>query len=236
MIILRKFRFKLGLAVLTASLLFCNFNVYAKEKKIEPQPVWVTAEEGLNIRTVPREKGNKPITAVEYGTQLDYIASSCAKGWAIILYEGKKHYVSEEWISFEELVRAGAVESDFIPAPAQEEAEEIISESSPIPDTPAAANSGAYFYATCFITHYCPCSICCGSYASGYTANGSYATPNWTVASGPDLPFGTKLLINGQVYEVQDRGVGSGCIDIFCSSHEEALARGAYYTDVYIID
>lgn len=146
----------------------------------------------------------------------------------MVRYEGKLRYVSQDCISFEEPEdAAGPVQYDIEPEPAYEEA-------SPNPE-PAAA-TGSYYYGTCFITHYCSCSACCGVYASGYTANGSFATPNWTVAAGEDLPFGTKLLINGQVYEVQDRGVGSGCIDIFCSSHDEALAQGAYYTDVYIMN
>lgn len=42
-------KFKLGLAVLTASLLFCNFNVFAKSvdvdvKTKEAESVWVIAE------------------------------------------------------------------------------------------------------------------------------------------------------------------------------------------------
>ena len=57
---------------------------------------------------------------------------------------------------------------------------------------------------------------------------------NHTAAAGEDLPFGTELLIDGQVYVVEDRGVPSGCVDIFVDSHEEAEMRGLYYTDVYV--
>jgi 3D (Asp-Asp-Asp) domain-containing protein len=84
------------------------------------------------------------------------------------------------------------------------------------------------------ITHYCNCSICCGQWAGGGTASGTTPTAGRTVAA--DLPFGTRLLINGQEYIVEDRGV-SGCwVDIYCDSHAEALARGMYQTEVYIID
>ena len=84
------------------------------------------------------------------------------------------------------------------------------------------------------ITHYCNCSICCGQWAGGGTASGTTPTAGRTVAA--DLPFGTRLLINGQEYIVEDRGV-SGCwVDIYCDSHAEALARGMYYTDVYIVE
>lgn len=92
-----------------------------------------------------------------------------------------------------------------------------------------------HYYGNCRITFYCPGSCCCGQWASGNTASGTVATPNRTVASG-DLPFGTRILVDGQEYIVEDRGVGAQQIDIFVSSHQEALARGLYYTDVYIID
>lgn len=84
------------------------------------------------------------------------------------------------------------------------------------------------------ITHYCNCSACCGQWAGGGTASGTTPTAGRTVAA--DLPFGTRLLINGKEYIVEDRGV-SGCwVDIYCDSHAEALARGMYQTEVYIID
>lgn len=84
------------------------------------------------------------------------------------------------------------------------------------------------------ITHYCNCSACCGQWAGGGTASGTTPTAGRTVAA--DLPFGTRLLINGQEYIVEDRGV-SGCwVDIYCDSHAEALARGMYQAEVFIIE
>lgn len=84
------------------------------------------------------------------------------------------------------------------------------------------------------ITHYCNCSACCGQWAGGGTASGTTPTAGRTVAA--DLPFGTRLLINGQEYIVEDRGV-SGCwVDIYCDSHAEALARGMYQTEVWILE
>ena len=84
------------------------------------------------------------------------------------------------------------------------------------------------------ITHYCNCSACCGQWAGGGTASGTTPTAGRTVAA--DLPFGTRLLINGQEYIVEDRGV-SGCwVDIYCDSHAEACQRGMYQAEVYIID
>ena len=91
-----------------------------------------------------------------------------------------------------------------------------------------------HLWGTAVITHYCNCSICCGQWAGGGTASGTVPTAGRTVAA--DLPFGTRLLINGHEYIVEDRGV-SGCwVDIYCDSHSEALARGMYYTEVYILE
>ena len=92
-----------------------------------------------------------------------------------------------------------------------------------------------HLYGNCRITFYCPNSCCCGAYASGITASGVPVQANHTVACG-DLPFGTRLLIDGQEYVVEDRGVGAQQIDIFVWSHQEALDRGLYYTDVWILE
>lgn len=90
------------------------------------------------------------------------------------------------------------------------------------------------YYGSCRITFYCPCSQCCGSWGNE-TASGVMPTAGRTVANG-SLPFGTRVLIDGVEYVVEDRGVGSDQFDIFVNDHGEALARGLYYTDVFIID
>lgn len=96
------------------------------------------------------------------------------------------------------------------------------------------SGDGWEYYGTAFITHYDTGACCCGIYASGYCASGALATVGRTVAAGYSIPFGTEVLINGNVYVVEDRGVDDGCFDILVSDHETALAMGAYYTDVYI--
>lgn len=37
------------------------------------------------------------------------------------------------------------------------------------------------------------------------------------------VPFGTKLLINGNVYTVEDRGTGYGHVDIYMDSHSATI-------------
>lgn len=82
------------------------------------------------------------------------------------------------------------------------------------------------------ITYYCPCADCNGGWSG--TASGEPLTPGYTVAC-PDFSFGTTILIDGVGYRcVQDLGVGSGQIDICVGSHEEALALGMHYSDVWI--
>lgn len=85
-------------------------------------------------------------------------------------------------------------------------------------------------------TGYCPCSICCGQWASGYTASGTLATEGRTVACG-SLPMGTTIYIEGWGYRVvEDLGVEGEWVDIFYSSHEAASAHGLQYVDVYLVN
>lgn len=86
---------------------------------------------------------------------------------------------------------------------------------------------------------YCPCEICCGIYASGYTADGSKATAMHTVATSDDYAFGTLMYIPyfDNVFEVEDRGgaIQDNRIDIYYDTHEEALIFGRHTITVYII-
>lgn len=99
-----------------------------------------------------------------------------------------------------------------------------------------------YSYAGEFtLTGYCACPICCGAYSNmenPTTASGTTATPGRTVAADTNVfPFGTKLLINGQIYTVEDRGgaIKGNRIDIFFASHQEALIFGRRGASVYVV-
>lgn len=88
------------------------------------------------------------------------------------------------------------------------------------------------------ITHYCPCSICCGPYADGITSTGVTAVTNHTIAVDPtQIPYGSKVVINGQVYVAEDCGgaIKKNCIDIYVATHAEGENKGVYYTEVYLI-
>lgn len=82
------------------------------------------------------------------------------------------------------------------------------------------------------LTAYCPCSKCCGK-SDGITASGTKATQGRTVACN-SLPIGTKIRINGHDYIVEDRGTSH--IDIFFSSHSEALNFGVRYAEVFKVN
>lgn len=78
------------------------------------------------------------------------------------------------------------------------------------------------------ISAYCPCEKCCG-WNTGITASGTQATAGRTAAMN-GVPFGTKIIIDGHEYTIEDRGggLGSKIIDIYFDTHEEALNSGLW--------
>ncbi len=88
------------------------------------------------------------------------------------------------------------------------------------------------------VTHYCACTLCCGSNAQGITASGKQVARGM-VAMSSHYPFGTQILIGDTMYTVEDRG-GSGIendihrVDIFVPDHNEALRLGRYTTTATI--
>ena len=53
------------------------------------------------------------------------------------------------------------------------------------------------------ITAYCPCTKCCGK-SDGITASGEKAVEGVTIAADTNiLPFGTKVIIDGNEFTVQ---------------------------------
>ena len=95
----------------------------------------------------------------------------------------------------------------------------------------SGSSSQGTYLGTFKLTGYCNCAQCCGT-AGNATASGTTPTAGRTVAMA-GVPFGTKLLINGNVYTVEDLGTPYGHVDIYCSSHSEALSFGLQYAEVY---
>lgn len=98
--------------------------------------------------------------------------------------------------------------------------------------TTAQANSNASYYVKKYkITHYCSCSKCNPGNA-GVTASGKKLQLGMVAMLG--VPFGTIVEINGKKYVVEDRCASSAIIDVYVSSHSEALQKGTYYAQVKI--
>ena len=87
------------------------------------------------------------------------------------------------------------------------------------------------------VTAYCACMQCCGK-TNGITASGTHATANRTIAAPKTFAFGTKVVINGVTYTVEDRGgaIQGNRIDIYMNSHSEALQWGVRYLEVEVLD
>ena len=83
------------------------------------------------------------------------------------------------------------------------------------------------------LTAYCNCSLCSGPWAGGPTASGTMPVQGRTVAMG-GIPFGTKLVINGQLFTVEDRGTPYGHVDIFMNDHNECNEFGVGYANVFL--
>ena len=72
---------------------------------------------------------------------------------------------------------------------------------------------------------------------TGITASGTKATVGRTIASNK-YPFGTKIMIDGHIYTVEDRGssIVDNCLDILVGSKEEAMQKGRHTAIVYVLD
>ena len=100
----------------------------------------------------------------------------------------------------------------------------------PPPEQPILKSLGTFK-----LTAYCACKKCCGK-SNGITASGARAVEGVTVAADKRFPFGTKLIIDGHEYTVQDRGgaIKSNRIDIYFTSHKSALKFGVQYAEVFV--
>ena len=89
---------------------------------------------------------------------------------------------------------------------------------------------------------YCNCSICCGRWAGGATASGAYPTASHTIAvdaSNPTVPMGTKVIMNGVEYTVEDTGNFARYgvdFDVYYDSHSAASAHGHQTWEAYLAD
>ena len=90
------------------------------------------------------------------------------------------------------------------------------------------------------ITHYCRENYphICNDGDATRTATGTAPTPGRTIAVDPDvIPYGSEVIINGHTYIAEDTGgaINQNRIDIVVDTHAEALQKGLYSTEVFLI-
>lgn len=91
-------------------------------------------------------------------------------------------------------------------------------------------------------TGYCNCSLCCGKWAGGHTASGTVPKANHTLAvdaHSPKVPMGTKIVMNGKTYKVEDTGnfarYGTD-FDIYFDNHAAAQAWGKRKVEAFLAE
>ena len=202
-----------------------NEDISKSEEVICEEPVTdiVYTTTSLNVRTEPN--GSKRVGLLEPNSELIRVEDN--DGWDAIEVAGVKYYVCDKYLT------------DTKP-----ETIKKVTELKPIVETSAPAKTqytsgqGSKYIGKFKLTAYCSCSKCCGQWAdaNATTASGTHAVQGRTVACN-SLPFGTKIVINGNVYVVEDRGgMANNVIDVFFNSHQEALNFGVKYADVYYAD
>ena len=112
-----------------------------------------------------------------------------------------------------------------------EESSDSTGNSESVSESGSSSSSQGTYLGNFTLTAYCNCAQCCGT-AGNLTASGTVPAAGRTVAMA-GVPFGTQLLINGNVYTVEDLGTPYGHVDIYFGSHSEALAFGLQSADVY---
>lgn len=147
------------------------------------------------------------------------------------------HAIQNQAMVADAFAQAGALEPEIADVEARETemVAQSYSASSAAPVYADPSMSGYEYLGTYLTTGYCPCARCCGK-SNGITASGTHASANHTIAADTRvLPFGTQVVLNGTVYTVEDRGgaIQGNRIDIFFSSHQEALNYGKRYVMVY---
>ena len=87
-------------------------------------------------------------------------------------------------------------------------------------------------------TAYCPCKLCCGENADGYTYTGVPARRGVIAVDPRVIPLGTRVYVDGYGFAVA-ADIGSAIkgnrIDVCYDTHQEALKWGVRTVKVYIL-
>lgn len=173
----------------------------------------------LNLRS-GAGTGYSKVTVIPYAS-LVTVTENAKDGWYPVNYNGKSGYVFGKYLQKEK----PKVTTTVITTKATTESSK------------KTTSTSSKHLGTFKVTAYCACEKCCGSGSTGYTASGTKATAGRTIAASSKYAFGTKLMFNGTVYTVEDRGgsVDGNVIDLYFDSHKEACNWGVRYCDVYLV-
>lgn len=89
---------------------------------------------------------------------------------------------------------------------------------------------------------YCACSICCGQWAGGPTASGAMPKADHTIAvdaANPFVPMGTRVIMGGREYVVEDTGAFARYgvqFDIYFDNHTAASNWGHVMMEAFLAD
>lgn len=202
-----------------------NEDISESEEVVYEEPVTdiVYTTASLNVRKEPNAS-SKRVSVLEPNSELTRVEDN--DEWDAIEVAGVKYYVCDKYLTSTKPETIKKVT----------ELKPIVETSAPAKTQYTSGQAGGYI-GKFQLTAYCACSKCCGKWAGGSTASGTTPTQGRTVACN-SLPFGTKILINGNVYVVEDTGnMANNVIDVFFNSHQEALNFGRKHNvDVYYAD
>lgn len=125
-----------------------------------------------------------------------------------------------------------------------EESSVVSEEYDPAWDIPATESAvcNDVFLGEFTLTAYCSDSCCCGVWANGYTATGTWATEGRTIAVDPKvIPYGSRVLLiwpdgtqHSYIAEDCGSGVNGNHIDVFFNDHQVARVFGVQSAMVYL--
>lgn len=219
-------------------------------------------ENGVNIRASQSTDSdilvvmdeNDTVTVLEKVEEPETAGEGEIQWVPVMLEDGQVGYVSSDFINVEELYEI-AVSAEELQRIAEEEARRLAEEEAArqaaaaaamaaatsakdstayqgATTTPVTASESGECIGTFTVTGYCGCERCSGG--NNRTATGTVPTEGRTIAADPNvLPYGTKVVINGIVYTVEDCGVSGNHVDIFFADHESASAFGRKSIKVY---
>lgn len=210
------------------------------EPKEVPDVITLVNKSALNKRSEP-VLGDNVRDVIPQGTELKLYDKlyndewyEIANGDGLLDYVNKDYLVSvEEWQEIEAELKKKEQER-LAKIEEEKKAQEIKAKENPTSKLSRGGEVPQGKNIKVEVSHYCACSSCSGGYG-GKTASGSGVYVG-AVAAPPEIPLGSKIMINGNIYTVEDRGgyiqkVGDTYrIDIYVPNHQEALSKGRYTT------